>query len=507
MTITSLKRSLGACLIALTLIASGVAPAALAQDDTYTVTIVGGVDEPQSYEDQSIDGFTITDFSYRSLYPGGMEFKATITPPEGVSINQVTLFYTFATGKGGRIQAELGDNPNEWIAIPYEARGLPPWHEIDAYWGIRAADGITVDSSPVHAVYYDASREWFRAESDDVLVYWYGMPEELGKYVIDAMAQNREKYIAGFGDVLPYRPMAVIFPPGPDWNEYKGDSSIDDTEFGFTGTIIPEAASTIQRVRTLEPAAIRKDCIWNPQNPTVEYQMNMAASTVTHEVAHIYQEEFGVNRGPSWWIEGQATFFETFEEYPVHERISKLAQLTDGPFPTLQDPSLSRGTQITYEDGCTHRGYDMGASFMKWLTEDYGDMEMYNAIVQEVKRGTTVEDALQVVTGKTFLELENEWRAFLGIPPVAPEQLDPALALGEPDDPYFEVGEIVTLPSTPFQQPMYNKPTEISIADAVCFANMQATILRAGSDGTVNWYEVDCMGMVGWMNQGQLVGP
>ena len=149
----------------------------------------------------------------------------------------------------------------------------------------------------------------------------------------------------------------------------------------------------------------------------------------------------------------------------------------------------------------------MGASFMKWLTEEYGDMEMYNAIVQEVKRGTSVEDSLKVVTGKTFLELENEWRAFLGIPPVAPEQLDPSLALGEPVDPAFETGEIVTLPSTPFQQPMYNKPTEISIADAVCFANMQATILRAGSDGTVNWYEVDCMGMVGWMNQGQLVGP
>jgi len=77
------------------------------------------------------------------------------------------------------------------------------------------------------------------------------------------MAQNRENYIAGFGDILPYRPMAVIFPPGPDWNEYRGDSSIDDTEFGFTGTIIAEAASTIQRVRTLEPAEIRKDCIWN----------------------------------------------------------------------------------------------------------------------------------------------------------------------------------------------------------------------------------------------------
>jgi len=131
---TPLKRSLLASLLALMLIVSSGPLAVLAQDGTYTVTIVGGVDEPQTYADQSIDGFTITGFTYRSLYPGGMEFKAIITPPEGVSINQVTLFYTFATGKGGRIQAEPGDSPNEWIAIPYEARGLPPWHEIDAYW-------------------------------------------------------------------------------------------------------------------------------------------------------------------------------------------------------------------------------------------------------------------------------------------------------------------------------------------------------------------------------------
>lgn len=479
-------------------------PGALAQDSgEYTYTVVGGKDEPQTYPDQEVDGFTFTNFSYRSNYPSGMEFRVTITPPEGVTFNQVTLFYTFATGKPGRMRAEQGDAPGEWIARPYHARGLPPWHELDAYWGVRGPDNLSVNSEPVHAIYYDATREWYRAESDDVIVVWFDMPPELGKYVIDAMAGNREKYNTGFGTLLPYRPMSVVFPPGPSWNEYKGDETIDDTEFGFTGTIIAEAGSTIQRVRTLEPADIRKDCIWNPKEPTVEFQMQQAASTTVHEVAHLYQQEVGVS-GPSWWAEGQATFFETFDEYSFHERLSKLAELRGGDFPSFQGEGPGGGPLTVAEDGCTHLIYDMGASFMRWLAEAHNGMETYHAVVYEMAHGATMEQALETTTGKTFLELENEWRAYLGIEPVPAEVLDPGQMLSEPAEPFFAEGEQVMLPASPFQQPVYSQPSTTSIANASCFANTAVTVLRAGSDGTLNWYEVDCMGQVGWMNQGQL---
>lgn len=490
--------------LALTLGSSGTL-LSFAQEDDYTYTIVGGVDSPETYPDQTVEGFTFTNLTYRSLYPGGLEFKATITPPEGVEYSSVTLFYTFATGKQSRVAAQPGDNPNEWIAVPYEGRGLPPWHEVDAYWGVRGANDLSVNSEPLHAVYYDSSREWFRAESDDILVYWYDMPEDLGKVVIDAMASNRDKYLAGFGESLPYRPMAVIFPPGPYWNEYKGDSSVDDTQLGSTGTIIAEAGSTIQRVRTLEPAAVRKDCIWNPAEPNLEFQMNQAASTTVHEVAHLYQQEVGVG-GPGWWVEGQAMFFETFDEYPVHERLSTLEDMMNRDFPTLQGDGPGGGPYTAAEDGCTHLMYDMGSSFMDWLVETRGGMDTYRAIVEEMKLGIPLADALETATGTPFVDLENEWRAFLGITPVSAEMLDPGLALDEPADPAFGIGELVTLPATPFTASLYNEPSEKSISDAVCFASTEVTILRAGNDGAMNWYEVDCMGLVGWMNQGQLAG-
>jgi len=484
----------------------GALPPAIAQDGDYTFTIVGGKEEPQTYPDQAVDGFLFTNMAYRSLYPSGLEFKATIIPPEGATIERVILFYTFATGKGGRITARPGDTPNEWIAIPYEGGGLPPWHKIDAVWAVRTDQG-GVDSQPVHAVYYDTRREWYRAESEDILVYWYGMPEELGKVVLDALASNRERYLEGFGAPLPYRPMAVIFPPGPAWLEYRTDESFDDTQLGFTGTTIPEAGSTIQRVRTLEPAEIRKDCIWNPQTPTVAFQMNQAASTTAHEVAHLYQQELGVLRGPSWWVEGQAMFFETFEEYPVHERLSTLAALRDGDFPSFQGEGPGGGALTAAEDGCTHLIYDMGSSFMNWLVDTYGGMDTYRAAVEEMRHGSDVPGALEAVTGQSFLDLENQWRAFLGIAPVPAAVLDPGLLLDEPADPYFEVGEQVILPAMPMTRPLYTKPSERSVSNTVCFANSPVTILRAGNDGVTNWYEVDCMGQVGWISQGQLTAP
>ena len=368
-------------------------------DDTYTVTVVGGVDQSESFDDQTVEGFQFTELSYQSNYPSGMELRATIIPPEGVTVDRVTLFYTFSTGKTGRMAAERGETANEWIARPFEQRGMTPWHELSVVWGARTTDGQSVDSEPLATMYYDPRHEWYYAASEDVEVYWYGMPEEFGQYVLEAMALNREQYITGFGAILPYRPVAIIYPPGPDWNEYKGDSTIDDTDMGFTGTTISEAGSTVQRVRTLEPAAIRENCIWNPEQPSVEFQMQMAASTTTHEVAHLYQEEFGVQRGPDWWVEGQAAFFEPYEEYPVHERLRSLADLRGGDLPSFQGEGPGGGALTASEDGCTHLIYDMGNSFMRWLVDNHGGMVTYRAIVDGLAHNATLPDALELATG------------------------------------------------------------------------------------------------------------
>jgi hypothetical protein len=231
--------------------------------------------------------------------------------------------------------------------------------------------------------------------------------------------------------------------------------------------------------------------------------MNLAASTTSHEIAHLYQQELGVN-GPSWWIEGQATFFEVFEEYPIDERLRNLAALRDGEWPSFQGDGPGGGALTASEDGCTHLIYDMGASFMNWIVEYHGGIETYRAIVDELRKNRPLGEALETATGISFIDLENEWRTYLGVGPIPAEVLDPASVLSEPVDPLYAVGDSFTLESATLQTPLYNKPSEVAIANSACFTGSTVTILRAGSDGTQNWYEVDCQGLVGWMNETSL---
>ena len=94
----------------------------------------------------------------------------------------INLPYTFTVSgqAGNTARVRPGDAPNEWIATLYDLRGMTPWHELDARWSVRTTDGQTIQSEPMHAIYYDATREWFRTESENIVVYWFGVSDQLG---------------------------------------------------------------------------------------------------------------------------------------------------------------------------------------------------------------------------------------------------------------------------------------------------------------------------------------
>jgi hypothetical protein len=83
--------------------------------------------------------------------------------------------------------------------------------------------------------------------------------------------------------------------------------------------------------------------------------------------------------------------------------VSTLAELRGGDFPTLQGTGPGGGALTAAEDGCTHLIYDMGASFMSWLVETHGGMDTYRAIVEAMRGGYTVAEALEKATGQPFL--------------------------------------------------------------------------------------------------------
>ncbi len=383
----------------------------LDDDFAFTLETLSMTDDSIHFDDQEIDGFQFTDFTYVTHYPLGLEFTATITPPEDAEVVSINLVYRFAGGSQGRVRATNIDPENGvWQAIPYEARGLAPWMPMDVVWRVAYGEEGLVETEPVNVMYIDATRDWFRAESEDVIVYWFDFPEEMGEVVVTAFAHLREKFALGFGGGLSFKPTVVIFPPGDSMGEFQAGGQINPRT---TGQASNETYSAVLRVRGLEIEEIRQDCIWNEPRD-LEWQMRFAASVATHEVAHLYQFDYGV-RATAWWIEGEATFFE-LEMGPVDQRLQRLAALGED-LATLQGSGPSGMVGTPASDGCTHLGYEMGASFINWLVGTYGGLDTHRQVIELVSSNVVLDDALEQVTGVPFIELERQWRAYIGLNP------------------------------------------------------------------------------------------
>jgi hypothetical protein len=234
----------------------------------------------------------------------------------------------------------------------------------------------------------------------------------------------------------------------------------------------------------------------------MERRVNTIYHTTTHEVVHLYQYDIlGSPLGPEWWSEGQPQWFG-IAPGKYDERLRRLA--------TLQDiPSLRTeiGSEQTMADGCYALSYAVGASFINWLLTNYGGTATHLEIAQLMRANSSIYEAVEAATGKPFMEIENEWRAYLGFPALELADVDPASALGPAIDPVAAEGDTVTLPATPPLPGIYEAPGPNQLTSGQCFANTPVKILRVGSLDGVDYYQVDCMGQVGWMSRDQLVGP
>jgi hypothetical protein len=477
------------------------------EDEPYTLEVVGGADETLTFPAVEMDGFTLSETTVRSFYPNGMTF--TMRPEsENGDIQDVILFIQFVHGSGTRVKAEWDDDVGAYVAHPWSTGGRPAWSAFEFYWRVRDDTDASIDTEP-HAVdYWDPDYEWFRAESDHMIIYWYGFgednPDAIAQKMANRMAALTPRWIEGFGATLSYTPIAVIYPDRDAMNRMYGEDGVANPRAaGFTSS---DLGMSVQVLRAAGTPGVLSECIWAPEDPVAYWTMERRISTIYgttgHEFTHLHQYALmGGMMGYEWWFEGQAEWFSnTSRQYD--KRLRNLATLQD--VPTLLTPI---GSDLPQADGCYALSYLMGPSFINYLLSNYGGVETHGEIADLIRnQNQGVFEAIETVTGKPFLEVENEWRTYLGFPPLSLADIDPASALEEPVDPVAQEGDTVTLPAAPALSPVYEKPGPKSLVGGQCFANMQVTILRVGSLDGVDYYEVDCMGQIGWMTADQLTG-
>ena len=473
----------------------------------YTLTTVGGQAETLFYPGLTQDGITISETSATSQYPRGMVFTVQARSENG-DIQDVLFFIQLADGGQQRFLPTWHAETDTWTAHLWESgNNQPAWTPFKFFWRVRDSSQIAVETQPAAAIYSDPTRQWFRVETDNVIAYWFGIdsltPETVAANITEAMAATEPRRVAGFGGPLGYKPLAVLYPTREALNEISGAGVTNPTAGGWTDSTL--GMTILHFSARDETYAQQPDCYWfsTTHDPrSLEDRINETIyGGIPHEVTHLYQFKYGVI-SPSWWIEGEAQYFAYSSDkyWPVEDRVRHLASLQN--IPPLSADRLSR--EINQADGCQYLNYDVGQSFVTWLVATYG-IEAHAHIVDLQGHTKSLEEAVEQVTGKPFVDVENEWRAYIGFPQLTPEDLDPSLALEPYEDPVLKVGDTITLPPTAVATFLYEGPKPDALASGSCFANTPVEILRMGQLDGVAYFQVDCQGQIGWMTRDQLV--
>jgi hypothetical protein len=347
----------------------------------YPVSVAAATEESTGPVETGDAEWTVEDITFESHYPAGFTFTARITSSAG-PVARGRLVWSHAPGTQRSRPAEI-DPDTGVLTATWDATGadaVPPWVGITYYWDLSDEAGNTLKTEAQYVEYEDDHHDWVRTESEDIIVFTQNLPDEVGPMTVEAMEAQRETYRAAWGDLLPYKPRAILFGDREAWNEWQitagNPNVIGQTSDDWGGTVQVVSGGDLH---------------------------DLAYGTVLHEVGHLYQSSFTIMTPGTWFIEGNATFFELSQMYDYEGRVRLLAE--NGQLPVLlQDAGPGVSQRL---------GYDIGYTFWKWLVEHYG-LEGHRQLIELIDGGMQRNPAIEQVTGLSANEVESRWRQWLG---------------------------------------------------------------------------------------------
>ena len=330
--------------------------------------------------------FTVEQAELVSLYPRGVEYVLKVRSSAG-QIERARV--SFWTNEG-----HATSQPLEWDAgrgawVYFDRMFSPPWFQI--HFRFRAMDSVGnfYETEEQVQEYADPTREWVRRENEQIVVLLFGARKSLADDLFASANAAITRLEDAFGFSLDYKPYVVVMPDAQSFQEWQ-----EYAEEYLAGLTLSSMGYTIQTLQ------------WGEQD--------LVYTTVPHELTHIFQgyiaEAWDI---PAWFTEGHATYFETVQQYDYEARVRRVASHPD--FPTLRrELSIDQPGP----DGGNRWIYDLGYTFVKYWIETYG-MESHR-IFWQAQVTMDFHEALEFATGRSFEELENEWRRWIGAPGPAP---------------------------------------------------------------------------------------
>ena len=328
--------------------------------------------------------------SAESEFPSGIKFN--IEAESDTKIEEIALQMKFGQQKSGvyeyfkfetsdSVSTELFWNTN--TASKY----VPPGTIVFYSFEIMTSDGNKTNSDQYQMIFYDSRFDWDEISEGMISVAYHGPVANRAKEILETIIETTKFMSPIVGDleeepirVTIYnnvREMLPALPPGSE--TIRRELITEGQAFVDFGTLMILAAG------------------------------DSSLGTAAHEVTHILVHRAGdsVFRNiPSWLDEGLAEYgnkypafsYDTALDYAIH--MDKLLPITS--MPTMPG---------TPEDIIIY--YGQSKSLIEYLINVYGTQNM-KALLSTMKSGTNVDDAFQIVYGKTKEEVENEWRDYIG---------------------------------------------------------------------------------------------
>ncbi len=335
--------------------------------------------------------WTVNAMTFQSDYPKGFEFHLDVTSSGG-KIVEAGVIWQHTPYVSRRARGKIDSDGKISAVWNATTDAVPQWVGVTYWWTLKDEAGNIFETPHQYDEYADNLRKWHRAESEDLIIFWQdGVPNEVGQMAIDAMKKQRPFYYQNWGKLLDYRPRAIIYAnyDAFEWNPDFQVHSPNGTHLGG-----------------------QTSANWGGTAQLYEAQFgveDVAYGTITHEVGHLYQFASGSalsSNSACWFIEGDATYFESYQMYNYLGRVKQMAASNN--LPSLQDG----GPSCTGDNA--RDAYDIGYSFFKWLATTYGP-DAHRKVWDLLSQGKSLGDALQTVTGKDFVAMETDFRAWLGM--------------------------------------------------------------------------------------------
>lgn len=336
--------------------------------------------------------------SVESYFPDGLAFHFEVQTDQPIA--RLRLNYTVGRdGSTAYVYVPVADGPiataDYWLST-FGGAYIPPKAQITYWYQIEDAAGQIAETARQTVLYDDLAFDWQTTEGDGLTVYHHDIGADRAQDILEVGLETVAAARTAFGvDVT--NPIAIVV-----YNDVAE----------MNRALPPQSQEVRDALVTLGQAHPDRDVVL-----VLDFYGNdrLLFETTRHELQHVITSQATKNpysQLPVWLNEGLSVFVEGNRpvEYLAHFSRSQ----RNGSVLYLRD--LTRRPADPDEQLLV---YGEGYLMVEYLHNRYGAASI-RSLLDAYNAGRSTDQAFVQVYGKTLDQMDTDWRATVGLPPVPP---------------------------------------------------------------------------------------